>query len=190
MKLPYTNKGGWKVHTDTKVDDYGIFRTRKSLRENPRTATSLELFLIDGLNWANIFAITPNNEIILVRQYRHGIEDFTIELPGGCVEKEEDPKEGVIRELQEETGYITDDAEFLGTLRPNPAMMSNSIHFYLARNVNVSSTTNLDPGENIDVITIPFKKFLQEASAGKILHALNVAGIAMLLLKYPEVRNY
>ena len=190
MKLPYTNKGGWKVHTDSKVDDFGIFRTRKSLRENPRTATSLELFLIDGLNWANIFALTPTNEVILVRQYRHGIEDFTLELPGGCVERDEDPKRGVIRELQEETGYITKDAEFLGTLHPNPAMMSNSIHFYLARNVSVTTSTKLDPGENIDVITMPFNKFLHEASEGKIVHALNVAGIGLLLLKYPEAGNF
>lgn len=175
--------GGWEIMKETLVDDFEIFSTTKSIRKNPRTGASIEFFRIDGHDWANIIALTPKNEVILVRQYRHGSEEFTLELPGGCVEPGEDPKAGVLRELREETGYLANDAEYLGRIRPNPAMMSNYCSFYLARNVTAIGATSLDAGENIEVVLKPLDEVKQMILREEFGHGLQVAAFALMLLR-------
>ncbi len=182
------HKSGWELLGDTSVEDFKIFRTRKSRRLNPRTGAEFEFFLIDGHDWANVIALTKNNEVVLVKQYRHGIEDFTLELPGGCVEAAEDPKNAALRELKEEAGFIAEDTQHLGSIKANPAMMSVTCHLYLARNAQLSGNQALDPGENIEVVLLPLEKVLSMIASGQISHALHVAAFGLFLLNQSAQR--
>src|SRR5512147_313760 len=92
----------------------------------------LDAMIFEFRSWANIVALTKNGEVVLVRQYRHGVNQVLLEFPGGVVEDEEDPKTGARRELLEETGYTASQWIEIGKIDPNPALQTNTLHCYLA----------------------------------------------------------
>lgn len=173
----------WRVISDQLYEQFKIFSVRKSTRLNPRTQKPVDFFLMNGLDWVNVIALTPQNEVVLVRQYRHGIDDYTIEIPGGCVERGEDPKASGLRELTEETGYRAEDAIHLGTVYANPAMQSMRLHVYLATNAVSVTTQSLDPGEDISVFTLQLNEVLAKIKSGEINHALVVAAFGLLEIR-------
>src|SRR5690349_21686722 len=88
----------------------------------------LEAVVLEFRSWANILAVTKNNEVVLIKQYRHGVQDVLWEIPGGVVENEEDPAAGVRRELLEETGYKAPKVIQVGKFYPNPALQTNTMY--------------------------------------------------------------
>ena len=90
-----------------------------------------EIFVLDTNDWVNVLAITPNRELVLVRQFRYGSQEYSLEPPGGVIEKGEDPVLAGMRELSEETGYVGTDPQLIGNARPNAAILSNKCHFVL-----------------------------------------------------------
>jgi len=132
-------------------------------------------------SWANVFAITKNNEVVLIRQYRHGVREVLWEIPGGAVDEGEDPMEGVKRELLEETGYTAPDFVQIGKLYPNPAIQGNSMYYFLAMNSEKVDGQSLDWGEEIDVKLVPLDELIEMARRGKLMHALQVAGLFCVL---------
>ena len=169
----------WQILGDSEIEDFTIFKARKSKRVNPRTGKTFDFFLLQGMDWCNIVALTPQREMVLVRQYRHGIDDYTLELPGGCVDPGEDPKKAVLRELQEETGYRASDAALLGKVWANPAMMSIACHFYFAENVAPSGKVSLDDGEDIETVLLPLEEVLHLARNGKFAHGLHLSALGL-----------
>jgi ADP-ribose pyrophosphatase len=182
-----TTRGGWLVLEDSVYESFPIFTLKKSRRLNPRTQQAIDFVRIEGLDWANIIPLTANNEVVLIRQYRHGSEEFTIEIPGGCVDAGEEPQDSAMRELREETGYMADNCELLGAVRPNPALLANRCSLYLARGVTLQSCQKLDAGEDIKVFTTPLKEVFAQVRSGVISHALIVAAFGLLALRYPEL---
>ena len=180
-------KARWKVQSEHAYECFPIFTPKRSERINPRSGKIHAFFLIDGLDWANIIALTPKNEVVLVRQYRHGGDVMTTELPGGCVEKNEDPGASAQRELSEETGYSCSSITHLGTLFPNPALMSIRQSVYIGRDAVCSGGQELDPGEDIEVLTVPLSEALAMVRRGEIAHALMVAAFGLLTLNHPEL---
>lgn len=175
--------GGWQLIGDKVYDSFDIFRIRRSLRKNPRTGEEIPFVLMDGLDWCNVIALTEDNQVVLVKQYRHGAEQFTIEIPGGCVEKNEDPKTAALRELREETGYLAEEAELLGYVYPNPAMQAMRCYHFLARGVKRSVETALDPGEDIQVLTKPLEEVVRMVLEGEITHGLHVNAFGLMKLR-------
>jgi ADP-ribose pyrophosphatase len=176
-------RGGWEILDDRGVDDFGIFKTRKSRRRNLRNGSEFEFFLMEGLDWANIVALTSNNEVVLTRQYRHGYEREILELPGGCIELGEDPAAAAAREFEEETGFIARDLRLIGKLIPNPALMSMNLYSYFTRNIVPNGKTNLDDGENIEVILMPLDEVYRMIERQELNHALHVAVFGLLALR-------
>ena len=132
-------------------------------------------FVLEFDAWANVVAITKNNEVVLVKQYRHGVQEILLELPGGVVDKGEDPLEGAKRELMEETGYSAGNIIEVGRLYHNPAIQHNTLYCYLATDVELTGEQHLDDAEEIEVQLVPLDELIKMAAQGKFLHALNVA---------------
>lgn len=132
----------------------------------------LDATIFEFRSWANIVALTKNNEVVLVRQYRHGVCESLLEFPGGVVEDGEDPIEGAKRELLEETGYTTSNIIQVGKIYPNPALQTNTLYCYLALDVENVSRQSLDAGEDIEVHLLPFDELVEIATRGEFPHAL------------------
>ncbi len=175
-------RAGWKIKSEQIYETFNIFRLRKSVRVNPRTNSEVEFFLMDGVDWVNIIALTVDSQVVLVSQYRHGSEEYTLEIPGGCIEQGEDPQIAALRELKEETGFSSKQIVKLGTIHPNPAMQAMRCHCYLARNAFKVSEPKLDVGEDIRVSLEPLNEVLEKVKNAKISHSLVVSAFGLYLL--------
>ena len=132
--------------------------------------------------WANVLALTKNRQVILVRQYRHGICDVLLEFPGGVVEDGETPAEGARRELLEETGFAASELVEVGRLYPNPALQTNTLYGFLALDVEKVCEQNLDIGEDIEVCLLPLDELIEMARQGQFPHALQASVLFQALL--------
>jgi 8-oxo-dGTP pyrophosphatase MutT (NUDIX family) len=145
-------------------------------------------FVLEFDAWANVVALTKNNEAVLIRQYRHGVQEISLELPGGVVDEGESPLEGAKRELMEETGYKVGNIIEVGRLYPNPAIQQNTLYCYLATDVEWAGEQDLDESEEIEVVLVPFEEMIEMARSGKFLHALNVAVLFQALAYLGRVK--
>ncbi|SMO69335.1 NUDIX hydrolase [Gracilimonas mengyeensis] len=138
--------------------------------------------IIEAPDWMNIIPLTNNNEVVLVEQYRYGIEEPTLELPGGMVDPGETPEETAKRELLEETGYDVTELISLGSVSSNPAFLTNQTHMYLAKGCRKIQEQELDGNERINVHLMPMDEFLELVKSGTVHHSLVVAAVAKYLL--------
>lgn len=134
-----------------------------------------EPMVLEFHTWANVLAITKDKQAVLVKQYRHGVQEVLIELPGGIVEDGEEPLAGIKRELLEETGYAASNIVEVGRVYPNPANQTNQLHCFLALDVEKVDLQNLDDGEDIEVLLMPLDELISMVKSGTFPHALHVA---------------
>jgi ADP-ribose pyrophosphatase len=167
----------WKTIESFEVLRAAIFRYVKIKRQSPTTLKTADFDLVQCSNWVNIIAITKLDEIVLVKQFRHGSNSITLEIPGGAVNFQEDPLTAAKRELQEETGYTAETWKHLGRVDANPAFMSNTCDTYLALNAEKTNEQNLDPFEEIEVLLDSKYNLSALISNKKITHSLIVAAI-------------
>ena len=139
---------------------------------HPVRGTTREFVVLRAPDWVNVVAVTPDERLVLVRQFRFGISALSLEIPGGVMEAGEDPLETGLRELREETGYTGAPARLLGTVHPNPAIQSNRCHFVLVENAVRAHGTEWDADEELAVETLPIDEVLALARSGGITHAL------------------
>lgn len=144
-------------------------------------------FVLEFDAWANVVAITKKNEVVLVRQYRHGVQEISLELPGGVVDAGEDPLEGVRRELLEETGYGGGTVVEVGRIYPNPAIQQNTLYCYLATDVEWVGEQHLDESEEIEVALVPLDEMIEMVQQGRLRHALNVAVLFRALMHLKRI---
>jgi len=142
----------------------------------------LDATVLEFRTWANVLAITKDQKVVLVKQYRHGVEKVLLELPGGIVEEGELPIVGVKRELLEETGYTTDNIVEVGNFYPNPANQTNTMYTFLALDVEKVAELNLDDGEEVEVHLMPLTELIEMTKQGEFMHALQVAALFRALL--------
>ncbi|MDJ0507652.1 MAG: NUDIX hydrolase [Crocosphaera sp.] len=127
---------------------------------------------------ALILPVTPNQEIVFVRQYRHGVQEILLELPAGAFDpKKEDSVTAAKRELEEETGYIAQQLIFMKTIYDNPVKDDNKIHIFLGLDVKNTGTINLDITEEIEVVLIPIKEIMGKIITGEICVAGTISAI-------------
>jgi thioredoxin type arsenate reductase len=164
----------WERTGDEELTDFGVFRIRRYLARSPRTGRDRPFSVVDTVDWVNVVAVTPDDRVVLVRQFRHGTGEVTLEIPGGMVDRSEDPAAAAARELREETGYAGEDPVFLGTVEPNPAFLSNRCHTYLVTGARRVAEPQPDAGEDIAVTLLPRAGLAAAVADGRIRHALVV----------------
>jgi ADP-ribose pyrophosphatase len=153
------------------------------LREDVRLPNGQEIdyYINDHPDVAMVFAITADQEIVLVRQYKHGALGVTLELPGGQVDAGEDPVAAGVRELEEETGYVpTKEPKVVGTLLDNATKHRNHVFVVLCEGVVLRGKPELDGNEaasGIKVETMAMAQLPSLVYSGEICAASSVASI-------------
>lgn len=165
-----------------------IFDVLGARYRHPARGTERDFVVVSAPDWVNVIALTPGDRIVLVRQFRFGIDEFSLEIPGGVMEPGEDPVAAGLRELREETGYTGAPAKLLGTVHPNPAIQSNRCHFVLVEEAVKSHELEWDTDEEIHISTEPVEQVLALARSGGISHGL-VLNALMLFEPYWQARK-
>jgi ADP-ribose pyrophosphatase len=142
-----------------------------------------DYYVLEYPNWVNAIALTKENKIILVRQYRHAADIISLEVPGGVIDGEESPEFAVRRELLEETGYAFEKAELIATLYPNPATSTNTTFTYLLTGGVKTHDQHLDEHEILNVEEYSIDEVKQLLKDNKIDQALHSAALFYGLLK-------
>lgn len=172
----------WETVAEEPEQDFRIFTVQERISVSPRTGQGHRIVVVRSSDWVNVIALTPRREVVLIEQYRHGIGQVTLEIPGGIVDPGESPLETGARELREETGYAGEDVALLGTVHPNPAFLTNRCHTVLVRNARKVADPELDSGEDIAVRLVPLAEISELVRAGQITHALVVVAFHWLAL--------
>lgn len=162
----------WQKLGESAVAQTRVFELRNVRYRHPRRDGERNFSVIASPDWVNVLAVTPQHHLVLVSQFRFGIEAGSLEIPGGMIDPGEDPLAGGLRELREETGFEGQRARLLGSVHPNPAIMNNRCHFVLVEAAVPSAPTEWDHDEDIAIATAPVDEVLQWAHSGKITHAL------------------
>ena len=142
-----------------------------------------DYYVLEYPNWVNAIALTADNKMILVRQYRHAADIVSLELPGGVMDGDEAPEYAIRRELLEETGYSFDSAELIATLYPNPATANNVTYTYLLKGGVKTHEQHLDEHEILNVEEYTIDEVKQLLAANKIDQALHCAALFYGLMK-------
>lgn len=175
----------WETIKKTEIIDLHIFKAEKVIRRHPKWERSAEFTILNSKNWANIIPITENNEILLIEQYRQGIDKITIEIPGGLIESNELPIEAARRECIEETGYSSDTELIpIGMNYPNPAFLNNQCFSFAWFNVKKNYEQNFDLNEEVNVLPTPIDKVKQMIKEGTINHSIILTAFFQFFLKY------
>ncbi len=161
-----------------------IFTIRRDRSRFSRDAAEHDFHVLESTDWVNIIPITPAREVVFVRQFRHGIRDCTLEIPGGMVDAEDpSPLVAARREMIEESGYDSDRVEPLGRIHPNPAIQSNTCHSFVAWDAELRHGTQFDTTEETEVVVVPLDRIPDLIRAGEITHALVVVAFHWLSLR-------
>jgi 8-oxo-dGTP pyrophosphatase MutT (NUDIX family) len=159
----------WKTINSQLVFDHQWCQVRQDEVELPSGQVIDDYFVNIRPDIALVLAVTPCKKIVFVRQYRHGVSEILLELPGGSFNpKIENSITAARRELEEETGYVSEQIIHLATLYDNPVKDTNKIHLIMAKNAHPSGRQQLDVTEDIEIVLIPVEDILARISTGEI----------------------
>ncbi len=168
----------------TRIFDLDEVRFRHPVRETVR-----DFVVLNPPDWVNVIALTPDHRIVLVKQFRYGLDDLTLEIPGGLIDPGEDYLAAGSRELREETGFEGGKARLLGTVDPNPAIQSNRSHLIFIPDAKRTAEIAWDPDEEIEVSLMPVDEVLKSARNGAITHSLVLNALFMFEPWWRELKE-
>ena len=181
----------WRTLNSERVFETPIFDLHRRTSAHPRRGER-HFYVLEAPAWVNIIPLTPKREVVMVRQYRHGISDFTLEIPGGMIDPEDKtPATAARREMVEETGYDGDRVIALGKVNPNPAIQPNLCYSYFAPNVRQIGKAQPSPdgSEETEVTVVPLSQIKSLIASGKISHALVITAFAFFHIYNPPTRS-
>jgi ADP-ribose pyrophosphatase len=178
----------WPVISREQVGDFRLFSLTNKKVRSPRTGEIREVQALQFADWVLILALTPQEEVVMVRQYRHGTEQICLELPGGLVDPGDDsPELSARRELLEETGYQADEIVLIGECFPQPAILTNKCFFYLSKNAAAVQSQDLDSGEDIEILKVPLEGIPAKIESREIDHGMVLLAFFFLWMKQGQI---
>jgi len=167
----------WRVLREEHLQHCRVFDVHVATMESPHTGAPHPFYRIESPAWVNVVALTPADELVMVRQFRQGSRVVTLEIPGGLVDPGESPADAAARELLEETGYRAGRLASLGSLNPNPALFGNRCHMQVALDCTPSAAIQNSATEETLVELVARRELPALLRRGAIDHALVVAAL-------------
>jgi ADP-ribose pyrophosphatase len=168
---------GWRILSSSYPIATPFLRIRSDVIELPDGAVIENYYVRETRGFAVIFALTRDERVILVRQYKHGARRTLLELPAGAIDEGETALECAKRELAEETGYAGDEPELIRTYLADPTNSDGSFHLFLVRNAELRVAQSLDQTEDIIVEIAPLRALREMLRTGVIEAGSHVASI-------------
>lgn len=168
----------WRKVSSEPGPELPLFNVRFDQVCHPRTGEGFCRMVLEAPDWTNVVATTDDGDIVMVEQYRFGVEELTLEPVGGIVDDGEEPIDAARRELLEETGYGEGTWRSLGVVQANPAYHNNLCHLWRADGVRLIQDQSLDPGESIRVHLMSLEQVRKAIADGRFLHPLGLAALS------------
>ncbi len=162
---------------DVTMEENWLFHLRTERFRSRASGKEIDFYVMHLADAVHAIAVTPDDQVVMVRQFRSASAHDSLEIPGGLIDPAEDPSTAGERELREETGYAGDPPEFLGVLWSNPSILTSRTSTVLIRNARRVAAPTLDHNEEVSVELVPAAEILRLIEEGRIDHALCVAGL-------------
>lgn len=163
----------WKILSSEYISKHQYFTARVDKCETPDGKIIDEYFVVELPTTVCAVAITADGEVLMVRQYRHPIQETILEVPGGFVDKGETPEQAIKRELKEETGYEFSSVIAVGKIAANPGVLNNFTYFFLAQGGIKTSVQHLDKNEELTIEKISVQELKDLFLENKIIQSLH-----------------
>jgi ADP-ribose pyrophosphatase len=178
----------WSKLAESTLQKTVVFDILTRRMRSPDGDKEVDFYSIECRDWVNVIAITTTGEVLLVEQFRHGIQNRTLELPGGIVGSHHTPAQAALAELEEETGFTSTDIRPLGSFHPNPAIQTNLAHFFVAVGCKpMEGGQRLDDLEDINVRACPLKDLASLIDSGQVSHCLTLAALYQARNRHPDL---
>ncbi len=161
----------------------GVMTMVSETFECVRTGAIHDFITVDLIDWVVVVAETPEKELVMIRQFRHGSGRIELEIPGGCIDrKDRTPLEAAERELLEETGFAGENAHIIGKVCPNPAIQHNTCYVVKIDNVRRVSEPQLEDTEDIEHLIVPMQKVKELLKNGAVSHGIVLNALFFYLM--------
>jgi ADP-ribose pyrophosphatase len=171
----------WDLVDSREDRQYNLFSVHINRNKSPRTGEIHEFQVLKSPDWVAVIAVTPDDQLVMVRQYRHGTGELSLELPGGLVKEGQRPDEGAREELEEETGYQAPAMELLGWMHPMPALFTNRFYVFFAASASPTGELNPDETEEVETVLVPAAQIRDYIRTGQIRCSVMIAALHLFL---------
>lgn len=189
MSSDHPSPSRWQKGASRPLATTRIFDLLGVQFRHPVRGTEREFVVIDAPDWVNVVALTPDGRLVMVNQFRYGTDALSWEIPGGVIDRGEDPVVAGVRELREETGYVGKTVRLLGTVHPNPAILNNRCHLVLVEGAVQVEALEWDADEEIEVATLPVDDAYEWARTGRITHSLVLNALLLLAPVWADMKR-
>jgi ADP-ribose pyrophosphatase len=173
----------WEVVSSEIMYRCGVFSVRRDASRSTRSGMTHDFHVLETRDWVNLVPVTADRRVVMVRQFRHGIRQLTLEVPAGVLDaSDRSPAVAAARELREETGYQADEVVPLGVVHPNPALCNNRCHMFAAYDVVAVGAPQWDSTEEIGVEVVPLAAVPDLIRSGAISNALTLVAFQLFEL--------